>query len=215
MNGWPRPICPGPPARVGRTRERGTPSSMRPAVITPSGGARAHDRSGHAGLGGIREPRIRPWRNWENRRGPQRTEKDRESCRRPCRGARESSAKCRHCRGCGNSPEPITIRSRTCRRRSWWTTPCNSIQQLRRSVRRPTRVRSTPGTAEGTGLRRRHGASDLDPRRTRNRRGGAGRAGRGDVFREQSRDRHAHAPLHHCTTAPLGDRTTAGPKRDR
>ncbi len=196
---------------------------MRPAVITPSGGAEAHDRSEHAGLGGIREPRIRPWRNWEDRRGSQRSGKDRESCGRPCRGARESRGKCRHCRGCGNSPEPITIRSRTCRRRSWWTTPCNVIHSTAPPVGpspNPCAVhtghrRGDRTPAETRGVRPRP-ASDPEP---------AGRGGA--TFFGSSRGTDMTMTMHGWATARrqvrsetadlteerLPNRPTAGPER--
>ncbi len=108
----------------------------------------------------------------------------------------------------------------------------SSIQQLRRSVRRPTRVRSTPGTAAGTALRRRHGASALDPRRTRNRleeRGGASGPGRAAAVRRvrSSRGTDMTMTMHGWATARrqvrsetadlteerLPNRPTAGPER--
>ncbi len=102
----------------------------------------------------------------------------------------------------------------------------SSIQQLRRSVRRPTRVRSTPGTAAGTALRRRHGASDLDPRRTRNRRGEREERGGATCF-GSSRGTDMTMTMHGWATARrqvrsetadlteerLPNRPTAGPER--
>jgi len=44
--------------------------------------------------------------------------------------------------------------------------------------------------------------------------GGAGREEQGGATFFGS-SRGIDMPMHHCTTAPLGDRTTAGPKRDR
>jgi hypothetical protein len=169
-----------------------------------------------AGSGNPGSDRGETGRTAENRRGPQRTGKDRKSCRLPCRGARESPAKCRHCRGCGNSPEPITIRSRTCRRRSWWTTPCNVIHSTAPPVGpspNPCAVhtghrRGDRTPAETRGVRPRP-ASDPEPAGRAGRGERAGKSSSGTTCSEQSRDRHDH------DHARLGDRTTTGPKRDR
>jgi len=138
--------------------------------------------------------------------GPQRTEKDRESCRRPRPRVPKSPAN--HPRitrqaPTTHSPAPGIAEDVGTRQNRWrfarghaiadrggphrsvvqsvnraaiHPSTRSPIQQLRRSVRRLTRVRSTPGTDAGSELRRRHGASALE--RTVSRRRAAGSAPR-------------------------------------
>lgn len=196
-------------------------------------GRGSHDRSGHAGLVGSGNPgsdRGETGRTAEGRRGPRKTEN-------PAGVPVEAHANRPRSAGIAEDVGTRQNRSRSGRGhadagRGGPRRATSSIQQLRRSVRRPTRVRSTPGTAAEAGLRRRHGASDLDPRRTRNRleeRGGASGPGRAAAVRRVRSSRgtdmtmtmHAWAtarqPVRSETADPtagrLPKRPTAGPER--
>lgn len=190
-------------------------------------GRGSHDRSGHAGLGGSGNPgsdRGETGRTAEDRRGLERTE-NRAGVPVEEHANRVGSA------GIAGDVGTRQNRSRSGRGhadagRGGPRRATSPIQRLRRSVRRPTRVRSTPGTAAEAGLRRRHGASDLDPRRTRNRRGGPGRAAavrrvRSSRGTDMTMTMHgwatARQPVRSETADPtagrLPNRPTAGPER--
>ena len=97
-------------------------------------GRRPHDRPGHSGLAGSGNPgsdRGEGGRTAEDREGPRivpasaskSPQVTRESPSNHPSSTHHAFTSSRHCRGCGNSPEPMEIRPRTCNRRSGWTTP--------------------------------------------------------------------------------------------